>query len=524
VAYQETYDNRKPLGQYENDPAAHPSSPAANNDISYYDLSTALFWNYIQVSLPGDIDHPRKQGNASLNWFLGNHDLKLGLDYQDTGWGNKTQTAPTAYGSGYNRNRPGGFTTPLLLREYTGTASIGGTETTSETWGLFVRDRLSAGDHWTFNLGLRLDDQTHSNEMGAEIFQSTDLAPRVTAVYDVHGDSTLLVTAGGGRYYDWIPMDAAGYFNVVPGGRAQYDQYAWSAAQQAYIGPPRRVTTSTNIASNTIQPSYKDELTLGFEWAFHPNWAFKANALYKEAKDPYTYAQQIVQVNGVNTVANVFENISDGTLDRTSVTFLVSRRYRDNWSMTASYTLSETKGNCYTVYHVSCQHDYGEFRALTNAAGVPLSVVNRDGYVSNHLPHELKVRGNRLFALGKQHTINLGGFARYQSGSRWQLVADRTVAAPVVPAANVSITEYLEEAGNRSLDDTYQIDLNASWQFPIAGGFSASLLLEILNATDQQEQMFVTEAGMRSGNPTTLAATANFQSPRAYRALVTLSF
>jgi hypothetical protein len=523
VAMQETYDNRTELGQYENDPSAHPLSPAANNGTAYYDLSTGLFWNYINISRPGQIDHPREQGNVSLNWFRGNHDVKFGLDYQETGWGDSTGAVPTVYGYGYNRNLPGGFALPLLLREYTGTGDVGGVESNTETWGLFVRDRFAAGDHWTFNLGLRVDDQSHMNDAGTEIFQSTDVVPRATVVYDVRGDSKLLVTAGAGRYTDWIPMDAAGYFNEVPSGRGQYDQSVWVAALQDWFFTGR-VTTAANIASNTITPSYKDELTLGFEWAFHPNWAFKANGLYKETRDPYTYAQQIVEVDGEPSLAQVFENIPDGKLDRTSVTFVVRRRFRDNWTMTAAYTWSETKANCYTVFHAFCTHDYGELRDITNDDGVPLSVVNRDGYPSNHVPHNLKIRGSYLFPLGKGHTINVGGFARYQSGSRWQLIASRSTVAPVVPPTNVTIIEYLEKSGSRKLGDWYQIDLTTSWRFPIARGFSGSLLVEILNATNQQEQVLITSAGLISGDPTDLLATSNIQAPRRYRALVTLSF
>jgi hypothetical protein len=531
LAYQASFDNRWAFAQYEADPAGAPWSPAANNDIAYYDLTTNLFWNYISTSRPGEIDHPREQGNVSLNWFRGNHDVKFGLDYQETGWGDSTKAAPRIYGWGYNRDLPGGFALPYLMREYTGTTDVGGIDSTSETWGLFVRDRFTVGDHWTFNLGLRLDDQTHSSDVGTEIYQSTDIVPRATVVYDVKGDSRLLVTAGAGRYTDWIPMDMASYFNETPSGTAEYDQFLWVAAIQDFY-PLGRVSPR-NVGSNTLEPSYKDEFTLGAEWAFHPNWAFKTIGLYKETRDPYgmnVYGAsriylQVVDIDGVPTVASVVENIPDGKLERTSLTFVLRRRFRDNWSMTAAYTWSETKANCYTVFHASCTHSYGDMRAITNDDGVPLSTVNRYGYPSNHLPHVVKIRGNYLFRLGKGHSVNVGGFAQYQSGSRWQLIANRTEPVPgVEPEFTHTVVEYLEPAGNRSLGDIYQIDLNASWRFPIARSLSGSLRIEILNATNQQEQVFIAGAGMLAGDPLAGLHSGLFQQPRAYRALVMLSF
>jgi hypothetical protein len=525
LAYQESYDNRVPYDQHpiEEGPAW---SPAANNDIAYLDLVSLLFYNYIGISRPGNIDHPREQGNASLNWFAGNHDVKFGLDYQHTGWRDNTASAPVILGYYYNYNLPGGFVYPLQLREYTGTMDVGGAESKTETWGLYVRDRLTAGDHWTFNLGLRVDDQTHYNDVGTEVYQSTDLAPRLTAVYDVYGDSRLLVTAGAGRYTDWIPMDLAGRFNEVPSGRNEWDQSTWYAPLQDFV-LPQRVSAAGNIASNTIQPANKDEVTLGAEWQFHPNWAVKANALHFQSRDQYSSSEQVVEQDGQTVIANVYENLSDGKLDRTSLSFILRRRFRDGWSMTASYTWSSTEGNCYTVYNSWCGHQYGEYRAITNDDGVPLSVVNRDGRLPQDLTHDIKLRGNYLFRLGKGHTINLGGFARYQSGGRWTLNQVTTVPVPgVVPETTASITEYLEPAGSRELSGSYQLDLNASWQFPIVGRLSGSLLLEALNVTNEQELLFASDAGTRAeiADPSYLAANWNYQTPRQYRALVSLNF
>ena len=66
--------------------------------------------------------------------------------------------------------------------------SDGVIETNSEALAAFVQDRITVGDHWSFNAGLRYEDQSHDNDIGQELVQSSDLAPRLAVTYDVGGD------------------------------------------------------------------------------------------------------------------------------------------------------------------------------------------------------------------------------------------------------------------------------------------------------------------------------------------------
>jgi hypothetical protein len=341
----------------------------------------------------------------------------------------------------------------------------------------------------------------------------------VTAVYDVWGDSQLLLTAGVGRYWDWIPMGVTQGFNTTSQGRSEYEQWAWNPATQDFDIFQRFVSTSSTIAANTIQPAYKDEYSLGAEWAFSDNWALKVNGLYYEQRDQYSIEEQVVQVDGQDAIAIVYENDPEARLDRTSVTFQVQRRFRDNWMLNASYTWSQTEGNCFSVGNNTCAYNLGRLRAFVNPeTGVPWSYENRDGYLFNHLPHLIKVRGAYQIPLGKRHTLNLGGIGYYQSGRRWQTVEVVTVAP------GETVYHYTEEAGSRSLESLWQLDFNASWRFPIAGRFDGSVLLEVINLFDEQGQMNIAAAAMLTGNPQAGLNSVIVQNPRSLRALVGISF
>jgi len=528
VASQETYDTRDPLYVHPIDDSAPPWSPATNNWV-YYDAGTGLMRNGVALTLgPGEVTYPRTQGNVSLNWFTGNHDLKLGVDYQDTGWEVMSKALPLIAGIGYNATRPGGFTVPLFIRYYSGPADVGGVENDSTTLGVFVRDRLTIGDHWTFNLGLRLDDQNHDNDIGETVFSSTDLAPRATAVYDVWADSKLLLTASAGRYVDWIPMEMVQGFNVNAQGRAEYDQYGWNAVTQDFDRYQGHVATAANIAGNTIEPATMDQYTAGVEWAFHPDWAFKAEWLYYKQTGQYANEDQIVEIDGAPAIAQVYENDPDAYNERNSLTLQVRRRFKDGWTAAASYTWSDNTGTCYSSADArGCSLNLGRLRELVNPeTGVPWSVENRDGNTPNGLPHVFKLRGNYLFHLGHGHSINVGGLFRYQSGRKWNTVETLTVLPneqyPTLPTA--TLYHFTEPMGSRSIEDIQQLDLNASWQFPIVKQLQGSLLIEVANVTDEQGQANVGGAGFLAGNPEAGLTTAMVQNPRRYRVLATVRF
>ena len=180
--------------------------------------------------------------------------------------------------------------------------------TSSETWGVFIRDRCSVGDHWTFNIGLRLDDQTHWNDSDVEIFSFTDLAPRLTAVYDVTRRLQPAHDRRAGRYYDWIPMSLTEDFNQIPQGRKEFNRVLPGSRPPRTSTPSGARSRCGNAGDVNITPAYKDEFTLGVEWAFRRNWAFKANALYYEQKNQYDAGDPQVLEDGTEARRHVYRN------------------------------------------------------------------------------------------------------------------------------------------------------------------------------------------------------------------------
>ena len=117
--------------------------------------------------------------------FFGNHELRVGADYQDISFDNLTQIGQEYRGRGYNETLPGGYATPQNKRIYTDPAAPGGVVASpGETYALFAQDRLNLGERWTLTYGVRVDDQTVENDIGEEVISYTKPAPRLSAVYD----------------------------------------------------------------------------------------------------------------------------------------------------------------------------------------------------------------------------------------------------------------------------------------------------------------------------------------------------
>jgi hypothetical protein len=522
VASQTSDDTRTALYTREADSSAHPSSPPANPDIVYGDATTVFYRNAMNMALgPGTVEFPRFQGNAAVNWFTNKHDLKLGADYQDTTWKVNTKKNRVAIGRGYDPTLPGGFTRPLYMNVYSGPADVGGVENTSETWAVFARDRFTPNDRWTFNVGLRFDDQAHNNDAGDEVFQFARWSPRFAAVYDVRGDSRLLVTVGAGRYYDWIPMSLTEDFNTVAQGGKHYIRYRWNPATEAYDTFQFERNLLGTIENNTIDLTYKDEFNLGVEWGFHRDWAFRANALYYEQEGQYSDEEQVI--NEDLDVGAIYENTPSAYVKRTRVYFVVKRRYRNNWMLNASYTWADTQGTCWHQYNLRCADSLGRLRDFTNEDGIPWTVVNRDGTPRNGYPHQFKVRGAYLLPLGRGHSLTLSGFFKYRNGRRWEMIETGVDIHPDPEITETAIV-YQEPAGSRHLDDLWQLNGSVKWRFPIVAGLEGSVLFEANNVTNEQVQTGLSNPGRAAGDPSVSTQSAYFQAPRTVRLLVTLSY
>jgi hypothetical protein len=143
--------------------------------------------------------------------------------------------------------------------------------------------------------------------------------------------------------------------------------------------------------------------------------------------------------------------------------------------------------------------------------------VNRHGRLSQDRTHILNLAGARRFTVGS-HTLSVGGRFAFRSGERWGL--QETVALRPSPASQtIFTTRYVERRDEHRLPDTYTLDVTAAWEIPIGRRTSGSLRVEVVNATDEQEQIAVR---VETGDPVPIPQ--SYQVPREVRLVAGVRF
>jgi hypothetical protein len=498
------------------DPAASPDSPLGNQSL-YRDLATGLAFNAIAFPEGQAIgDFPRDQANAAVTWFAGSkHELRAGLDYQDVAFRSFNRPPDRYAGSGYNPALPGGYATPQTKQVFLPLESAA--ETTSEIVALFAQDRITVGDHLTLNLGLRVDDQEHRNDLGEVAEESTDLAPRLAAVYDVGADGRLLIKATAGRAYQVIALNIVFQeFARKPTGDNAFDEFGWNPTTQRYDRFLRRALPALDAQIQAVEPYYKDEATLGLDWQIAPAWAFEARAIWWEMKDLFWATDQF---DAAGRVFRSIENRSEGDRDYRGLQLQVDRAYRDGWTVRGNYTYSRARGNVFgNTLATQNDDDYLEAETVLDpATGEPLTARFRFGRGPQDREHVLNLTGLYNWDLGS-HTVGLGGFFWFRSGQPWGLLPNVTLRHPTSNQV-IRTTAFSEPRDAHVLPDTINLNLTASWTFPLWKKLEGSLRAEMANVTDEQDAIAI--------NATTgqvPPVRGSYQIPRELRLLAGVRF
>jgi hypothetical protein len=529
VALQGSYQERFPQVESPIDPSCSPAQPCGN-DYVYMDATAGGNPQYNGMSLPlgiGSVDWPRDQFNVSVDWFTGVHDVKAGVDYQDMAWESTGTAQPLHIGGMYDPSPavPGGFRGNMSpnpahwgrKRVFFGPGEGEVSKSEAEVLGVYIRDRIAL-DRWTFNLGLRFDQGEGRTDAGVLTNDSSDVAPRLAAVFDPRGDSTLLLSATAGRYYYLVNMEWSAQFNETPSGRAFFSEYDWNPATQDYDLLRRVLPPPAPGDISQVDPYSKDEFTLGLDWSFHPDWVFKTKLLYWTMNDFHTNYLQVT-ADGTST-HRVQINDPDFEADRQAIHLVLQRRFKNGWSVAASYVYSETEVNCQIVgVGDDCARQTGELEALVDPeTGIPWSRLNRDGEPVQDHPHVFKVRGSYLFNLGAGHTLNLGGFFWMSSGTPHELRTNTPFNLPGGGRENIWV--FAEPRGSSRTPTQKQLNMTVGWDFPLFGQLNGNLRIEASNVTN--EEVLIGIIGLDRGTP--MPTSLNYQRPRNYRLMAGLQF
>ncbi len=478
------------------------------NDFRYQDLNDGLRYNGPSIRLgAGFNDYPRDQANVSVTLFKGNHELKGGVDFQDVTFENLTSIGTEYRGRGFCRECTGGFLTPSTKRVFELGPPISMNTLMSAA---YVQDRFEVGDKLTFSVGLRYDEQSIDNDRNERVNEYSVWAPRATVVYDINADGTLLVRGSLGRYYHNIGLGVVfTEFTRGNNGENIYDQFLFNRATGSYDRFQRRVEPAPSDAIAGIEPHYKDEASLGFDWQFADNWTFTSRFTVSEIDNIFSAS---LQYDEAGAVVRDLRNWPNNTREHQGLTMAVNRAFRNNWSVNANVSFLPTDG---TIDSITDNSDHNEaMGGCTLRGGGGLCNITStslwNGALAVDRDYLVNLVGMKRWVLGKGDVMT-SAFFHYSAGEAWGLGPSANVFHPV-SGQRIRTTGRTEPRDANTFEDYYTLSLNATYQFPIGGRFQGIVGAEASNVTDESHQVRV---NTRNGNLTT--GLDAFTLPREFR-------
>ena len=231
----------------------------------------------------------RDQARIDFNWDLEDHAISFGVDYssvsvdysEDQNGIGEAQGWWTIATAGANDISGAAEGEDYIERRRRSTFANNDSEVSS--FAYYINDSWQATDNLVINAGVRVNSYKNTVSDGrAYVDLDNQIAPRLQAIYDLHGDGTSKIFATYGRYFQPVSVN----MNIKQGGsqREVFDYYELDQLDSdghpiiTADGSPSRgvnirdtrvrqqgITEPGLIASSSLDSMFSDEFTLGYQ-------------------------------------------------------------------------------------------------------------------------------------------------------------------------------------------------------------------------------------------------------------------
>ncbi len=410
-------------------------------------------------------------------------------------------------------------------------------KTDFETNSFFVNDRWQLNDKWSFNVGVRYDENDGIDAGGAKISDDNKISPRLGLTFDVKGDGDMLVNASYGSYVAALANNRADAtatggaigrailfyggdpINTDPNCVARGDCITTDQATEMVMNwwlettgfnpitdPPENIasipgaqfltipgTESNTVIRESLKSPSVDEYTIGLTKRLGNRGSIRADVVYKDWTD--FYSDRVTQQTGqVLIQGNPFDltevgNFGNDTIERTYTGLHLNFRYRplDRLNVAVAYALSELEGNINGETRASgpvtlSPQVYPELKGFSQYA--PIGALGAD---QTH-----KFRGWAIYDIlqGRRHNLSVSWLQRFNSGTPYGALGAvdarpfADVSSYITPAPQVSY--YFTDRDAFHTEDVTQSDLSFNYTFRFSDRFEVYIQPEVLNVFDEQ--------------------------------------
>ncbi|HTO86354.1 MAG TPA: carboxypeptidase regulatory-like domain-containing protein [Thermoanaerobaculia bacterium] len=210
-----------------------------------------------------------------------------------------------------------------------------------------------------------------------------------------------------------------------------------------------RTNQTGKIVLPNIDPTFTDEFSLGYARPLGHGWSAEIWGNFRYTKN---VIEDFPATGRQDDPSNFRYGNIPGWRKYRAVTLEVRKAYGSNWTMDVSYTLSRLVGNWDLDYATQLFYSSSY---IEDGPGIYVEDPNRTGVLTGNRTHVAKVFASYTFPF----RLNLGGYLRIQTGAPWQ-------AQEFDPIYGTDY-QYAEKAGSRTLPTWTNLDLLASYDFPI---------------------------------------------------------
>ncbi len=445
----------------------------------------------------------------------------------------------------------------------------------------YIEDQWQVNKDLLLVLGLRNEGFNNLNggDANAENRESyiklnKQIAPRISAIWDLKGDATSVLKTSLGRYHVPLPTNVAvrgagsSYFATTPYAYTGVDPTTGAPTGLTALGP---LYSSNNeygqakdpaqVAATNMTGNYQDELAIGIEQAVAKGWNGSAKVTYRSLRtaiDDHCDDRPFIawaDRNKIDTsnwggygcalfnpgIDNTFtlDMNGDGKLETIKLTAAdlgipkVKRKYLaldlglehafdGKWWAKFNYTLSQNKGS--TEGQLLSDIGQGDV-ATTQAFDFPEFSVNADGRLPNNRTHQFKAFG--YYQLLPE--FGVGGNVVFASGRPKNCIGNAPVAVasstPFTPGSPVTTYSGYGSAyffcngvasprgSNGTLPPEFTSDLNFSYLPKFLPG--VKFKADVFNVFNRQVAEVVEERkNQGTGLRSTYQAVQSYSAPR----------
>ncbi len=485
---------------------------------------------YFDTTDPEDRDN--QQVSGSLSYFasspdMGTHDVKAGGEYfvSTLGGGNSQSATGYVFDADYATDPTGaplldtgGRLIPVfspfgtLLENW---IPMRGAKLDIKTTSLYMQDHWAAGDHWSFDLGMRYENVRSAAPGAISGLDTNTVVPRLAAAYDVRGDGQYILRSTYGHYagrYSEAQFanntnvgNPDALFGVYTGPAGQGRDFAPGFDVNNYLTVDGLFPSANVFFADGLSSPLTREFTLSGGMAIgrdgHAMATYVRRSMSNFIEDFITLEDGTTTVvqNGVEfgTFQNqVYRNSDVPHRDYQALLLQARQRLSSRWTVDGHWTVQlENDGNFEgeARSQPGISSPFGNYpEVFSEARHYPT------GRLAGFQRHKVRLWSIYDMDMGHWGDLGMGALWRSKSARAYSLAATRVRLTDVQKEIGQSLgyanlpssqTLFFGDRGSQSFDGYGLLDLSLDYAMPIKGRVEPWLKAEFFNVLNNDTLM-----------------------------------